>query len=188
MEAASRGRYNRDTEMVWNMGATCPNCGATTRERSAMPTVIPKIPPRRKREPLTRSQIMARIRSSDTRPEIMTRAAVHALGLRFRNHVVDLPGKPDLANKRRRWAIFVHGCFWHSHRGCRLASSPKSNTGYWTEKLYRNRLRDAQKIAALRSLGFRVLIVWECDVRSGVRLAEAVTEFFPEAPRAKRSR
>jgi DNA mismatch endonuclease (patch repair protein) len=188
MEAASRGRYNRDTEMVWNMGATCPNCGATTRERSAMPTVIPKIPPRRKREPLTRSQIMARIRSSDTRPEIMTRAAVHALGLRFRNHVVDLPGKPDLANKRRRWAIFVHGCFWHSHRGCRLASSPKSNTGYWTEKLYRNRLRDAQKIAALRSLGFQVLIVWECDVRSGVRLAEAVTEFFPEAPRAKRSR
>jgi DNA mismatch endonuclease, patch repair protein len=148
---------------------------------------IPKIRPRREREPLTRSQIMARIRSSDTRPEILTRAAVHTLGMRFRNHVMDLPGKPDLANKRRGWAIFVHGCFWHSHRGCRLASSPKSNTSYWNEKLSRNRLRDADKIATLRSLGFRVLIIWECDVRSGVRLTMAIAEFFSEIPDAKRS-
>lgn len=151
-----------------------------------MPTAIPKIPPRRKREPLTRSQIMGRIRSSNTRPEILTRAAVHALGLRFRNHVADLPGKPDLANKARKWAIFVHGCFWHSHRGCRLASSPKSNTGYWTEKLNGNRVRDAQKVAALRSLGFQVLVIWECDVRDSVQLAKLVAEFFTELAGVKR--
>lgn len=148
-----------------------------------MPAAIVKIPPRRKREPLTRSQMMARIRSKDTRPEVMTRAGVHALGLRFRNHVADLPGKPDLANKTHRWAIFVHGCFWHSHPGCRLASSPKSNTSYWTEKLARNQARDIDKITALRAQGFRVLVVWECDVRHGTRLKEALTVFFgPAAP------
>ena len=143
-----------------------------------MAAAIAKIPPRRKREPLTRSQMMARIRSKDTRPEILTRAAVHALGVRFRNHVADLPGKPDLANKTRRWAIFVHGCFWHSHAGCRLASAPKSNTGYWTEKLARNQARDAGKIAALRARRFRVLVVWECDVRDGSRLTKALGQFF----------
>jgi DNA mismatch endonuclease, patch repair protein len=139
---------------------------------------VAKIPPRRKREPLTRSQMMARIRSKNTRPELLTRSAVQMLGFRFRNHVDDLPGKPDLANKTRKWAIFVHGCFWHSHAGCRLASSPKSNTGYWAEKLTRNKSRDAEKIAALESQGYRVLVVWECDVRDGGRLQRALELFF----------
>jgi DNA mismatch endonuclease (patch repair protein) len=121
---------------------------------------------------------MARIRSQNTKPEVLTRSAVQALGLRFRNHVFDLPGKPDLANKSRKWAIFVHGCFWHSHTGCRLASSPKSNTGYWSEKLARNQARDAEKIAALKSQGYRVLVVWECDVRNGERLKRALQAFF----------
>jgi DNA mismatch endonuclease (patch repair protein) len=142
------------------------------------PSPVAKILPRRKREPLTRSQIMARIRSKNTKPEVLTRSAVQALGLRFRNHVDDLPGKPDLANKTRKWAIFVHGCFWHSHAGCQLASSPKSNTGYWSEKLARNRSRDAEKLAALESRGFRVLVVWECDVRDGARLQRALESFF----------
>ncbi len=144
---------------------------------------VAKIPPRRKREPLTRSQMMARIRSKNTKPEVVTRAAVQALGLRFRNHVDNLPGKPDLANKTRKWAIFVHGCFWHSHPGCRLASSPKSNTGYWSEKLARNRARDAEKIALLKSQGFRVLVVWECDVREGTRLQQALKSFFAYTPK-----
>jgi DNA mismatch endonuclease (patch repair protein) len=122
--------------------------------------------------------MMGRIRSKNTLPEVRTRSAVHALGLRFRVHVADLPGKPDLANKTRRWAIFVHGCFWHSHAGCRLASSPKSNTDYWTEKLARNKRRDADKIATLRALGFRVLVVWECEVRNDARLKEALAGFF----------
>ncbi|MCC6982488.1 MAG: DNA mismatch endonuclease Vsr [Bauldia sp.] len=139
---------------------------------------VPKIPPRWKRAPLTRSQMMARIRSKDTRPEVLTRSAVQALGVRFRNHVDDLPGKPDLANKTNKWAIFVHGCFWHSHQGCQLASSPKSNTDYWAPKLARNRTRDAEKMAALHARGFRTLVVWECTVRSGAPLRELLATFF----------
>jgi DNA mismatch endonuclease, patch repair protein len=139
---------------------------------------LPKIAPRRKRAPLTRSEMMARIRSRDTKPEVLTRVAVHALGIRFRKHVADLPGNPDLANKRRKWAIFVHGCFWHSHHGCKLASDPKSNRDYWLEKLKRNRQRDASKIAALKADGFDVLVVWECDVRDGTTLQRALRRFF----------
>jgi DNA mismatch endonuclease, patch repair protein len=141
-------------------------------------TAIAKIPPRRAREPLTRSQVMARIRSRDTKPEVLTRSAVHVRGIRFRTHVGDLPGKPDLANKSRRWVIFVHGCFWHAHTGCRLASSPKSNTSYWIEKLARNQARDAEKIAALKAQGFRVLVIWECDVRAGERMNRLLDIFF----------
>jgi DNA mismatch endonuclease (patch repair protein) len=121
---------------------------------------------------------MGRIRSKDTMPEIRTRAAVHALGLRYRIHVSDLPGKPDLANKSKRWAIFVHGCFWHAHDGCRLASSPRSNTTYWAEKLARNRARDAANGAALREVGFKVLTVWECEARSDGRLGYVLSQFF----------
>lgn len=153
-----------------------------------IPIAVPKIPPRRRRQPLTRSEIMARIRSKNTCPEVRTRAAVHALGLRFRNHVADLPGKPDIANRIRKWAIFVHGCFWHSHRGCKLASKPKSNTGYWREKLSGNRARDADKLAALHALGFDVLVVWECDVRHGVRLETALRKFFRQRRKHYRPR
>jgi DNA mismatch endonuclease, patch repair protein len=143
---------------------------------------LPKILPRRKRLPLTRSQMMARIRSHDTKPEVLTRAAVHALGIRFRKHVALLPGNPDLANRNQKWAIFVHGCFWHSHESCKLASDPKSNRSYWEPKLRRNRERDAAKIEALRALGFRVLVVWECEVRHGSRLEAALRKFFGVGP------
>jgi DNA mismatch endonuclease (patch repair protein) len=122
--------------------------------------------------------MMGRIRSKDTKPEVKTRSAVHALGGRFRIHVADLPGKPDLANKARRWAIFVHGCFWHSHESCQLASKPRSNVGYWSDKLTRNQLRDAAHEQALRELRFDVLTVWECDTRNEARLAEVVARFF----------
>jgi DNA mismatch endonuclease (patch repair protein) len=143
-----------------------------------MPSALHKILPRKKRLALTRSQMMARIRSENTRPEIVTRAAVHALGFRFRKHVRSLPGKPDLANKTNRWAIFVHGCFWHSHAGCKLASDPNSNREYWAEKLQRNRTRDTDRITALRAIGFRVLVIWECDVRDGARLQRSLRKFF----------
>jgi DNA mismatch endonuclease (patch repair protein) len=122
--------------------------------------------------------MMGRIRSKNTLPEVRTRSAVHALGLRFRVHVADLPGKPDLANKTRRWAIFVHGCFWHSHEGCQLASKPRSNTGYWSEKLARNRERDIVHQQALSDLGYDVLTIWECEARDDPRLREAVAAFF----------
>ena len=102
------------------------------------------------------------------------------MGHRFRKHVKSLPGRPDLANKRRRWAIFVHGCFWHSHKGCRLASSPKTNTDYWTEKLKRNCERGAAKVGDLRARGFRVLVIWECEVRDGNRMEESLHSFFED--------
>ena len=105
---------------------------------------------------------------------------MHRMGHRFRKHVNSLPGKPDLANKRRRWAVFVHGCFWHSHSGCKLASSPKTNTDYWTEKLRGNRERDAAKIGELIALGFRVLVIWECEVRDGNQMNDSLHAFFGE--------
>jgi DNA mismatch endonuclease (patch repair protein) len=139
---------------------------------------LAKIAPRRLRAPLSRSEIMGRIRSKDTVPEIRTRSAVHALGRRFRVHAPDLPGKPDLVNRSKRWAIFVHGCFWHSHDGCRLASSPRSNKTYWAEKLTRTQSRDLAHETALRALGFEVLTVWECESRDDGRLREVVGQFF----------
>src|SRR3546814_18860614 len=108
---------------------------------------------------------MVRVRSKDTKPEVRARSAAHALGHRFRIHVADLPGKPDLANKARRWAIFVHGCFWHSPEKCRLASKPRSNTGYWSDQLARNPERDPIHAQALRALGYPVLVFWRCATR-----------------------
>lgn len=143
---------------------------------------LKRIAPRRLRDPLTRSQMMGRIRSKNTQPEVRTRSVVHALGLRFRVHVADLPGKPDLANKTRRWAIFVHGCFWHSHEGCQLASKPRSNIGYWSEKLAKNRERDVGHLQALSDLGYEVLTIWECEARDDARLREAVAAFFVGLP------
>lgn len=160
-----RGRYSR----------------APVRGQRIVPVRRPKlrrIAPRRSRAPLTRSEMMGRIRSKDTMPEVKTRSAVYSLGRRFRIHVADLPGKPDLANKRWRWAIFVHGCFWHSHEGCQLASKPRSNTAYWSDKLARNQARDAAHQQALRKLGFNVLTVWECDTRNQSRLREVLQGFF----------
>jgi DNA mismatch endonuclease (patch repair protein) len=120
------------------------------------------------------------IRSKNTLPEVRTRSSVHALGIRYRLHVADLPDKPDLANKARRWAIFVHGCFWHSHERCRLASKPRSNSGYWLEKLAQNRKRDALHNQALRDLGFDVLTIWECDTRDDARLHRILGSFFAD--------
>lgn len=145
-----------------------------------MNTTVPKLAPRRKRKPLSRSETMGRIRSKNTRPEILARAAVHASGNRFRVHVATLPGKPDLANKSRKWVIFVHGCFWHSHAHCRLASKPRSNQSYWFPKLRDNRARDRLNLRVLRSMGYRVLVLWECQVRDGCRMQEALNIFFQQ--------
>jgi DNA mismatch endonuclease (patch repair protein) len=157
------------------LNQNCSNDGLNGR---IMRSSVPKLLSRNKRAPLNRSQMMSRIRSRDTLPERTASAAVHALGIRFRKHASDLPGKPDLVNRTKRWAIFVHGCFWHSHEACKLASNPKSNRGYWVEKLRRNKERDAKRIALLRQMGFRVLVVWECDVRDGRRLHRILGRFF----------
>lgn len=111
-----------------------------------------------------RSWVMSRVRSKDTGPEMLVRRIVHGMGYRYRLHVRVLPGVPDLVFSSRRAAIFVHGCYWHQHPGCRLARVPKSRVEFWRTKLERNRERDSENLAALRRLGWRVLVVWECQL------------------------
>lgn len=113
-----------------------------------------------------RSALMSRIRGKNTSPEIKVRRLVHALGFRFRLHRRDLPGSPDLVFPRLRKVILVHGCFWHRHHGCALASEPKSRTAYWENKFARNIERDKQNQAALAEGRWQVMVVWECDTRS----------------------
>ncbi|MCA8003167.1 very short patch repair endonuclease [Burkholderia metallica] len=121
-----------------------------------------------------RSALMARIRSKNSTPELLLRSGLHHLGLRFRIHRQDLPGTPDLVFISARIAIFVHGCFWHQHPKCKLASSPKSNVDYWKTKLERNVRRDAEVIDLLRDLGWEVIIVWECEMRDKVQFKNVV--------------
>lgn len=110
-----------------------------------------------------RRALMQRVRQAGTPAENRVAATCRDLGMGYRRNVRSLPGTPDLANKTRRWAVFVNGCFWHAHRGCAKATAPKRNRAFWAEKFVSNRKRDAAKIRALRALGFRVLIVWECQ-------------------------
>lgn len=117
---------------------------------------------------------MSRIRSANTRPEIAVRKLLHALGYRFRLHRRDLPGKPDIVLPKYRLAIFVHGCFWHQHRGCRLASKPKTRRDYWGPKLAGNVRRDEAAAKALKVLGWTVAVIWECDVRKKETLLTVV--------------
>ena len=112
-----------------------------------------------------RSENMSRIKGRDTAPELAVRRIAHGLGLRFRLHRKDLPGRPDLIFPKHRLAVFVHGCFWHRHAGCRYAYTPKSRTAFWTEKFARNVARDRRNEEALRNLGWQVLVIWECEMR-----------------------
>ena len=112
-----------------------------------------------------RSALMSRIRGRDTQPELVVRRTVHQMGYRFRLHRRDLPGTPDLVFPSRRIALFVHGCFWHSHRGCPKGRAPKSNLGYWRPKLQQNKKRDRRKAERLRRLGWRVVILWQCELK-----------------------
>lgn len=125
--------------------------------------------------PEGRSGRMSRIRGRDTQPELALRRALHASGLRYRLNVRDLPGKPDLVFPRWSTVVFVHGCFWHSHKGCRIANIPQSNTNYWLAKFAANKRRDARAVRALRRLGWRVMVVWECQL-STARRVQATAE------------
>jgi DNA mismatch endonuclease (patch repair protein) len=107
---------------------------------------------------------MQAIRQKGTEPELRVRRLLTRAGLRYRICPADLPGRPDLANKSKRWAVFVHGCFWHAHPNCRLATVPKMNRAFWIEKLTANRARDATKAQALRKLGYKVVTVWQCEL------------------------
>jgi DNA mismatch endonuclease (patch repair protein) len=114
--------------------------------------------------PEKRSEVMGLIRGKDTKPEKIVRSYLHRSGFRFRLHKKGLPGKPDLWLRKYNAAVFVNGCYWHRHRGCKKASTPKQNRDFWLEKLTRNAVRDQENQAALRDYGIRVLIVWECQI------------------------
>ena len=124
---------------------------------------------------------MSRIRSGDTTPEIAVRSILHRLGYRFRLHDRSLPGRPDIVLKRHRVVVFVHGCFWHRHRGCRYAYTPKSNISFWMTKFADNVARDKVAIRQLRRDGWRVLVVWECRLRQPSRLQRDIERFFESA-------
>jgi DNA mismatch endonuclease (patch repair protein) len=114
---------------------------------------------------IKRSEMMAGIKSKNTRPELKVRQFLHAKGFRYLLHSRKLPGSPDLTLPKFKVVIFVHGCFWHRHPGCRFATEPSSNTQQWEAKFNANTARDLRNITALRDSGWRVIIVWECEIR-----------------------
>ncbi|MGA7749947.1 MAG: DNA mismatch endonuclease Vsr [Gallionella sp.] len=115
----------------------------------------------------TRSRMMSGIQSKDTKPELLVRKYLHGRGLRYRLHAKELPGKPDLVFPKYKAVVFVHGCFWHQHIGCKYASKPHTRTEFWNYKLSENVKRDSYQIAALEELGWRVFVVWECELQEG---------------------
>ena len=125
-----------------------------------------------------RSERMSRVRAKDTKPEMFVRRLVYSLGFRYRLHRRDLPGKPDLVFPSRHAVIFVHGCFWHRHAKC--GRLPKSRLDYWLPKLNRNKARDRQHLKALTRDGWRVLVIWECELHSKT-LALRITRFLNQS-------
>jgi len=123
--------------------------------------------------------MMSGIRGKDTKPELLVRKALFAAGFRFRLHRRDLPGVPDVVLSRKRIAIFVHGCFWHSHKGCKNAKLPSTRPEFWREKLDRNVVRDRENVDILLELGWRVLVVWECATRDKV-LSQTFSELLSQ--------
>jgi DNA mismatch endonuclease (patch repair protein) len=117
--------------------------------------------------PEVRSRMMAGIQGKNTKPEVIVRKLLHSAGYRFRLHRRDLPGAPDIVMPGRKISIFVHGCFWHMHGGCRFAKLPATRPEFWKVKLEANVGRDLRAVAKLRALGWRVLCVWECATRDG---------------------
>jgi len=127
-----------------------------------------------------RSEIMARVRATGSKPELIVRQVAHGLGYRFRLHRPDLPGKPDIVFPRYRRVIFVHGCFWHGHKGCAKAKRPSSNRAFWDRKLSRNLERDCENAVVLRRAGWKVLVIWGCETQDRERLAARISRFLEE--------
>jgi DNA mismatch endonuclease (patch repair protein) len=121
---------------------------------------------------------MARVRSKDMRPEIIVRKLIFALGYRYRLHVRSLPGCPDIVLRPLRKVVFVHGCFWHRHADCVLARMPKSRLDFWEQKLEGNRKRDERNKRALRREGWKVLTIWECQLKNTLRVEMRIRRFL----------
>jgi len=131
----------------------------------------------------TRSYNMSQIRGKDTKPEMLVRRFLHSKGFRYKLHDKTLPGKPDIVLPKYKTVIFVHGCFWHGHEDCKYFVVPKTRTEWWLEKIRKNRENDSFAMESLRNLGWNVLIVWECDIKTSAiqltALDKIVSAFFP---------
>lgn len=128
--------------------------------------------------PEKRSWIMGRIKGKDTKPELLVRSMIHKMGFRFRLHRRELPGVPDLVLAKYKKVIFVHGCFWHGHEGCRRSAMPTSNVAFWRKKLEANIERDKNNIKKLEELGWEPLIIWECEVNNKAKLYNILNRFL----------
>ena len=129
-----------------------------------------------------RSWNMSRIKGSNTGPERIVRSILHRMGYRFSLHRKDLPGKPDITLPKHKTLVFVHGCFWHRHKGCKDATMPKTRRAFWRKKLEGNVARDKVKQSALRTLGWRVIVVWECETEDTRDLRNRLQRIFTPKP------
>ena len=128
--------------------------------------------------PEKRSWIMSRVHQRDTKPEMLVRSMIFRMGFRYRLHRRDLPGSPDVVLSRYKKIIFVHGCFWHRHTGCRFTAKPKTRPAFWAAKFKANQQRDRRAVRALRANGWGVMTVWECETRNPERLSRRIARFF----------
>ncbi|MBW2045509.1 MAG: DNA mismatch endonuclease Vsr [Deltaproteobacteria bacterium] len=125
-----------------------------------------------------RSWNMSLIRSVNTKPELVVRQILHSLGYRFRLHRQNLPGKPDIVLKKYNTVIFVHGCFWHQHKGCKRSNIPKSNVKYWKPKLSQNVKRDKNHKRLLRKSGWKIITIWECEGKHPDKIAKKLSKYL----------
>ncbi|POB00312.1 very short patch repair endonuclease [Chromobacterium sinusclupearum] len=128
----------------------------------------------------TRSRMMSAIKGRDTAPEMVVKRFLHRFGFRFRLHKKQLPGRPDLVLPRWHAVIFVHGCFWHRHQGCKFATTPATRPDFWQRKFAANVQRDERQVRELKALGWKVAVIWECEVGSEDRLRRLVEEITNE--------
>ena len=128
--------------------------------------------------PQERSERMSRIRGKDSASEIRLRRLIHGMGYRYRLHVKTLPGTPDLVFPARKAVIFMHGCFWHRHQGCKGATIPKTNKKFWADKFARNVANDHQHLSRLRRRGWHVAVIWECQLRHSARVLSRLQRFL----------
>jgi len=126
-----------------------------------------------------RSEIMARVKQKDTKPEMIVRRLLHKMGFRFRLHRKNLPGKPDITLPKFKAVVFVHGCYWHGHN-CQKGRPSETRKEFWAKKIFGNRKRDQANITALQKIGYRVLVVWECETRNKDTLAQRMTNFLKQ--------
>lgn len=121
---------------------------------------------------------MAQVKSKNTKPEMLVRSLLHRMGYRFRLHIKTLPGHPDVVLPRYKAVIFVHGCFWHGHEGCKRATMPATRTEFWRKKIDGNQSRDRRNLTALEELGYRCLVIWQCEMKDIEALKMGLSEFL----------